>query len=297
MIFMVYTLCGSSFAAVMPKQPLMVLATKKYYRYEYCRDGIASFYAFRAEPEMEAAEVVPDGSADIIFRCEPGDCGADCYGTRLRFHGMEDMPTIKAGSRIFGMRFLQGQAFLPGNFPESELPETHIDLYNIMKDNCIIDRICESGSFMEQIRIFLSAYLKDYRRRGKNSCKEVTAGYMLKKIIAAKGCIKLESLSREMNYSPRYLNGLFRGLYGIPPKIFCKMVRYQYMLSLVGSGRSMVETASEAGFYDQSHLIREFKSFTGMTPAKYLQKLHNCSFKKRLVIVGSKKLYDNCRQI
>ncbi|HCM23826.1 MAG TPA: hypothetical protein DHW78_05835 [Ruminococcaceae bacterium] len=283
---------------VMPRQPLMVMAAEKYYVYRYGKFGISHFYSFTAATDsgaMDAAQVVPDGSSDIVFHCGDG-YRADCYGTRLYSHGLVDIPTIQPGSRMFGIRFYQGQAYLPNNFPEAELTENRVNMYAIMRDHQTLDRICRSKNFMEQIQIFLSMYLNDYCKFTEMSMKNYAVDYMLRRMMESRGLVKQKDLSDETKYSVRYLNELFTQNLGVSPKAFCRMIQYQYLISLLNTGSNLSDVAFKAGFYDQAHFIHEFKLFTNMTPTCYLKKLHNSGYEKKLVVMNQQNFMSHEQQ-
>ena len=54
-------------------------------------------------------------------------------------------------------------------------------------------------------------------------------------------------------------------------KQFCNIVKFQLVLNEISNGNidSFSKIAADYRFYDQSHFIHEFKSYTGMTPSDY----------------------------
>lgn len=64
-----------------------------------------------------------------------------------------------------------------------------------------------------------------------------------------------------------------RAAIGVTPKSFADLVRFDRFVDLTGraADRGWAALAVEAGFYDQSHLIRVFRRFTGLTPAAYVK--------------------------
>lgn len=81
---------------------------------------------------------------------------------------------------------------------------------------------------------------------------------------------KIVSISLRNNISTRYLNQLFSQYTGLAPKLFCKINRFQYSLNLLNTNtQKLTGVAYEAGYFDQSHFIREFKLFTGITPTSF----------------------------
>ncbi|HEY5825191.1 MAG TPA: AraC family transcriptional regulator, partial [Cyclobacteriaceae bacterium] len=63
------------------------------------------------------------------------------------------------------------------------------------------------------------------------------------------------------------------------PKLYGKINRFQHSLGLINQkDTSLTDIAYEAGYFDQSHFIREFKSFTGVTPSSYSPQSFPISF-------------------
>lgn len=65
---------------------------------------------------------------------------------------------------------------------------------------------------------------------------------------------------------------VFAEYIGSSPKEFTRIIRFQRALHILENreGIGFAELAVECNYYDQSHLIREFKAFSGYTPAEYL---------------------------
>ncbi|MET0309635.1 MAG: helix-turn-helix domain-containing protein [Sphingomonas sp.] len=75
-------------------------------------------------------------------------------------------------------------------------------------------------------------------------------------------------LAMATGLSPRQVERKCRSLYGAPPKELARKYRaLRAAVSLVADGASIDEVVAR-GFYDQSHLIREVKQFTGFTPGQ-----------------------------
>lgn len=64
---------------------------------------------------------------------------------------------------------------------------------------------------------------------------------------------------------------VFRRQVGLTPHRFICHQRIRYAKSLLRDGVPMAQAASEAGFFDQSHLSRHFKNICGITPGRYLR--------------------------
>jgi AraC-like DNA-binding protein len=61
---------------------------------------------------------------------------------------------------------------------------------------------------------------------------------------------------------------------GVTPKLFLRLQRFQRAFALAGEPRApgWAQIALECGYFDQSHLIRDFAAFAGVTPADYARR-------------------------
>lgn len=86
-------------------------------------------------------------------------------------------------------------------------------------------------------------------------------------ILKAHGTLNLNT-DLHTGISPRQLRRLFDFYIGSSPKTFSKVVRFQHILHAKPSARSLRENKLfyDAGYYDQAHFIKEFKTMYGLTP-------------------------------
>jgi AraC-like DNA-binding protein len=92
--------------------------------------------------------------------------------------------------------------------------------------------------------------------------------WALSRIEESGGQIDIGTLARELGYSQKHLISLFRDHVGLPPKLVARLVRFDRVMRHVRSGAagSWAEIAAACGYYDQAHLNREVRRFTGTTP-------------------------------
>jgi len=84
--------------------------------------------------------------------------------------------------------------------------------------------------------------------------------------------IKMEDIAEKVCLSYKQFNRVFAQHVGTGPKEFSRIVRFHRALYTLQNNTNinLTELTYRCGFYDQSHLIREFKSFSGYTPSEYL---------------------------
>jgi len=85
------------------------------------------------------------------------------------------------------------------------------------------------------------------------------------------GNIKITELCTQLHTSQSPLEKKFRAAVGCTPKKYASIVRFTNVLQQKNNTISLTGLGYEAGFYDQAHFIKEFKSFTGETPEAFFQ--------------------------
>ena len=92
-------------------------------------------------------------------------------------------------------------------------------------------------------------------------------------IISNKGYFSVADLVKYTGYSERHLERKFKESIGLNPKKFGNVIRLHHFLKLIKNktdDTNLTSICYEAGFSDQSHLIKEFRKHTGISPTAYL---------------------------
>lgn len=81
----------------------------------------------------------------------------------------------------------------------------------------------------------------------------------------------LERVTECLSLSPRRFIELFSEETGLTPKLFCRVLRFQSAIHSVQAGGTVnwSAVAADCGYFDQSHFIHDFKSFTGLSPSQH----------------------------
>ena len=86
----------------------------------------------------------------------------------------------------------------------------------------------------------------------------------------------VSAVAADLGVSERHLRRVFRAAIGVSPKAFAKLVRFHRALRAAredGRGARWGSIAAETGYYDQAHLISEFRAIAGVTPRALLGEL------------------------
>lgn len=141
------------------------------------------------------------------------------------------------------------------------------DLY---QHNPLSDQLAEIELPQERIKLlsdFLVAELK--KRKAEN--KEMD--YALELIFHSKGAISVKTLCEKLFLTERTFERRFKEYVGIGPKLFSRICRFQSSLKQFQGKdyQSFSDIVFANEYADQSHVIRSFKEFAGISPTK-LQK-------------------------
>lgn len=115
----------------------------------------------------------------------------------------------------------------------------------------------------------LSTFLeKQFQKHEPDHHRALTA---VKHVIHSKTTCSVRELANYFNLSERQFERKFKEYSGFSPKKYLRIVRFSEACkhySEMGN-KSLAEIAHACGYYDQSHFIKEFNSFSGYSPAEY----------------------------
>lgn len=95
----------------------------------------------------------------------------------------------------------------------------------------------------------------------------------LEHIMLTRGQISVETLASRTGTSRRSLELAFQREVGASPKMYSRITRFRHAYdAMLHSGPSVnwVQVALDSGFFDQPHMIRDFRQFAGASPTSFL---------------------------
>lgn len=185
---------------------------------------------------------------------------------------------------MFGVHFKPGGAFPFLGASTSELANAHADLRDLWGQQAsgLRERLCQAATPLERFGI-AEAHLMSRLRRGIARHCAVTAALDL---FGQEGSgIPVRDAASRLGFSQRHFINLFTTQVGLSPKLFCRLLRFQRAMRLArGVGASWADVAVECGYYDQSHLIRDFREFASVGPSLFSKGLSPDLIKNHLVL-------------
>jgi len=87
-------------------------------------------------------------------------------------------------------------------------------------------------------------------------------------LLKAGGNLPMDYLAKESCFSLKQFERKCKERVGLSPKLFARIIRFSkaYRMREMNSTLTWTSIAHSAGYYDQMHMIRDFKVFTGVSP-------------------------------
>jgi AraC-like DNA-binding protein len=226
----------------------------------------------------EIQTIVPDGCPELIVhsgeafrrwsgdRCErqPPAFLVGELTSALRVQPSVQVSTMGIRFRPSGLR-----AFLGA--PQDELTDrtTPIDDLWGARGRELEARLHECVSDAQRVRV-AEAFLLDRLAAGPGPDLRVEAA--VGQILAERGQTRLPALAATAGLSERQLERRFRTAVGLGPKGLARLVRFQEVYRRLGEDvpSDWVDIALGCGYFDQAHLLRDFRELAGSPPSRLL---------------------------
>jgi AraC-like DNA-binding protein len=86
------------------------------------------------------------------------------------------------------------------------------------------------------------------------------------------GAVRVENVAEQLGVTARHLRRAFTESVGVGPKEFARTVRLQRAVRRAATSNDWALIAADAGYYDQAHLIGDFRQLVGLTPVAFLKR-------------------------
>jgi AraC-like DNA-binding protein len=247
------------------------------------RPFIKGLYWYEADTDESFADIVfPSGQMELIFNLGEGNWLSQkqdlFYRTpAIELWGQVTKPlSIKSTghNRMLGIRFYSYSAAYFFREDMSQLTNEIVDAADVFGTSIqtLYSKLLHADDLATRVQ-FIENYLMDRLKVSEKTHGKLAFVKSIADSLQQNGTDqKIQSISAGHRISTRYLSQLFSQYTGIAPKLFCKINRFQQSLALVNSNeQKLTGVAYDAGYFDQSHFIREFKLFTGITPSAFAE--------------------------
>jgi AraC-like DNA-binding protein len=174
---------------------------------------------------------------------------------------------------VLGVRFKPGagRVFFP--VPPHELHNIDVALGDLDPREAVrlMDELLSAGTLAARFRV-LERYLAGKIPSGLPPHPAVE--HAIREFQKTPGVRAIADVQSETGFSHTRFNQIFREHVGLTPKLFCRILRFQTVLRQIEIGHPVnwAGVAAGCGYFDQAHLIHDFRAFAGITPVAYVQK-------------------------
>ncbi|ULL13085.1 AraC family transcriptional regulator [Paenibacillus sp. H1-7] len=269
---------SSSYVEIEPS-PLLQPYVSCYWASEPVADGTPE----ASEPDSVPDRVIPDGCTDILFE---RDLTNGQY--RIRYIGLLEHPFSIAYDDVrpsfkLGVRLFPGGAYplLKSRIAEFTnrscfLDDAAPDLAGELDE--LGERIAEAPTLAGKVRLLEQSLTRWLQPAGSSALHDRMSGW-LHRIFTSGGTASVQELAAEAVLSSRQMNRDFDQWVGVSPKKFSEIVRFQSLVRQIRSQpqRDWASLAAQYGYFDQSHMIHEFRRFYGDSPVVAAREFHLAS--------------------
>lgn len=227
-------------------------------------DPFVDRFWYRAPGESAGStaphRVLPDGCLDIVVNARH----AIVVGAMTR-------PILVAptdGSGMIGVRFKPGMATAFLRIPAADITDDHAPLEAVWRDGADVADYVGSSLASEGAVPRLAELLTARLSRIADVPRDMMAA--VERIVARGGRVDISRLASSLGVTRQHLARRFATHVGVTPKTLSRVMRMREAIRLAAASRvNWAAVAVDLGYSDQSHLVSEFRSLTGLTPSRW----------------------------
>lgn len=241
---------------------------------------VANLWSLSDAPLHARERIVPSGTLELVINLDQDEfriydsletsqfrrfSGAVVSGAYDSFFVID----TAQHSSVIGVHFKPSGALPFLKLPPGTLAGTHVDLDALWGAAAreLRETLCATRDPARRFQILEAALLAQLGRPFRRHAAVQTALRELGRGTAVRDIVDQVGLSHR-----RFIE-LFSAEVGITPKLFGRIQRFQRASRLTQGQPSLdwSKIAAECGYFDQSHLIRDFMAFSGFSPEQFLR--------------------------
>jgi AraC-like DNA-binding protein len=244
-----------------PHSPLDVFVDPFWY-YEYYN------------PPYSREYVVPDGSMYVII-----ELGSDSIEQSFRHSAMLGISSkliivepCRDATPVIVMRFKPGGIAPFIRIPADELFNSYVSLEDLWgpAGKELHYQLVEAESIRAKFGL-----IEQFLLLQMSSLPDPVVRFALQEFQYVSPRRTVSSVTDKIGISPRRFIQIFKEKVGTTPKLFCRIQRFQGVLDVIQTSGHIEwsDIAVSCGYFDHSHLIKDFKEFTGVNPSDFVSSL------------------------
>jgi AraC-like DNA-binding protein len=187
---------------------------------------------------------------------------------------------------VMGVHFRPGGAFPFLGPPASELADTHVDLDALWGTSAteLHERLCAAKTPAERFNLLEKALVAHLFRPLE---RHYAVRLALDTFVRADSGVAIRDIARDAGLSQRRFIQLFAREVGMSPKLFYRVRRFRQTLETLRRTAvpDWARLATDCGYYDQSHLIHDFRFFSNLSPTEFVRLRSDCVMQNHATLV------------
>lgn len=214
-------------------------------------------------------ERLPDGRTTVVFRViEEGRSGDVCVvGPRMRAL-VKDAGGV---ARAIVLPFKPGWSTALLGVAANALTDRVVPLEDIWGRPG--SELCRELLATRSLPEVLTRVSRAFARRSSEAFEPSSARLARRAVqLFEGGEARVERVAEQLGVTARHLRRTFTESVGIGPKDFARTVRLRRAVRMAATSKDWARIAADAGYYDQAHLITDFRELVGVTPGSFLKR-------------------------
>ena len=251
-----------------------ILSFKRIFPQKRLEKYIEYFWISKSNnPINHSAKIIQDGSIYVLFLFDAE------YNIKMNNKSFTNISRAHIiGSKKINTYFAEkglinvvGIKFRPGGFSDSFF-NLEQAFGNIIRE--VEEKLYETKNPTDKIKIIESFLLDRISSKTKEPSLQ---GLNMSNILKSNDVVSIDQLRSSTGFSYKKIERIFLREIGFTPKYLNRILRFHRVLQNIYNKnfKSLSELAYSNFYFDQSHFIKEFEYFTGLTPQEFLNYFNN----------------------
>ncbi len=212
---------------------------------------------------------LPDGRTNLIFRLHDGERSGDLTVSGPRTRAL--FKTATGVARSITIELKPGWATQLFGVSADTLTDRFVHLHDIWGTGGA--DLCNQLVATRSVSEILERISQAFALRTADIVESASARLARRavRLLEAED-VRVGSVAKRLGITPRHLRRAFVQSVGIGPKDFARSVRLSRAVRKATASADWGRIATDAGYYDQAHLIVEFRELVGLTPGAFVKR-------------------------
>jgi AraC-like DNA-binding protein len=245
-------------------------------------DFVERFWLCSDTPSHRRERILPSGTIELVINLRedeiriyqplhPDRCTRFSGAVVSGPYGACFMIDPLQHASIIGVHFKPGGAFSFLGAPADELADAHLDLETLWGRAAteLRERLCAAATAVQRFSLLEDTLVSRLRQPPD---RHGAVSLALEMFEPTSEGARVRDVACRVGLSQRRFIQVFATEVGLTPKLYCRVRRFQKARELVQDVEApdWAQIAVNCGYFDQSHLIRDFLAFSGLSPVNYL---------------------------